>query len=293
MRIRRAFTVLALALAAVPALAGNASAGVPQPGVDGPIVVNPEVPPIQWPSGNCQTDCIYDKHISAGLRHASVTLKTTVPAKVTFSATPFFSEGKSDSVTENAASTSHGLTLSLSPSTGYLYELTATDANGKSWTETGNFVTRTKKTTVVLDSVQVLDDSDSTGAGEIWAHSLMGGQEKRLLTNRSISSGQTVGLGGASMSWTADDGYDGREVSVQLADNDCDLFGCGSVLDDWPFSKGNWYFKNGSNDDYDYNTVDFMVGGPNSPGTWTGTAATAIGDNLSFKVNYHVVVTVS
>jgi hypothetical protein len=75
------------------------------------------------------------------------------------------------------AALSHTLTTAaiLNPTTVYKYQVNATDAQGRVYTKLGSFQTRNVRLEVSLTGLQISNDSDSFGAGELRAQLHVGG----------------------------------------------------------------------------------------------------------------------
>jgi len=95
-------------------------------------------------------------------------------------------------VNSTGPSASHILVsgATLDPTKGYTYQVNATDAQGRIYVSTGSFVTRDVRLEAKINSLQITDDSDLSGAGELRAQMFLGNSKAWIWQNaRSIDSG--------------------------------------------------------------------------------------------------------
>lgn len=126
----------------------------------------------------CKTDCITWKAADGYDYKATVQVATSGLTKMeVFVDTDQTWGGAFAMATSPTFKTNHLMTVNgLQPSSNYFYHLRAKDQAGNTYIETGTFLkTKTRKLTVKLKNVQIADDSDSMGAGEMWVHARVQG----------------------------------------------------------------------------------------------------------------------
>lgn len=167
----------------------------------------------------------------------------------------------------------------LDPSTAYTYRVNATDAQGRLYVKDGSFVTRGVRLEVQLTSIQVTDDSDYFGAGELKAQLHVGGAKAWIWENeKSVDSGQYFTISTTAALPTA---VRSVPISVVVADDDCE--GIGSLCTG---GTGNLPIGSGSNDEAQWATATHTA---NLPATtvstpWTSFLSSTTGGPLSFAV---------
>ncbi|NHC14727.1 hypothetical protein [Motilibacter deserti] len=179
---------------------------------------------------NCSADCITSFQTSA-VRGTDfmLTTQTTVPTKTSVKISQYLGDLDSKPAIQfpsGAASTFHyDQVRNLVPGTSYWFKVLATDQQGRTRSEIGYVTTKTRIVTVKIDKITVLDDSDSSGNGEISVHLKAGDVE-----SANYYSDHSVGSGGVlNPLWSRQiEAPTATKAYVELFDDDDDCWlGCG------------------------------------------------------------------
>jgi hypothetical protein len=224
-------------------------------------------------------DCIGPVTIIPAGATARFKFETSAPAKISVvaSTTPDFKGPGSFGGNLNYATThDFGLFATLQPGTTYHYKMTATDKKGRQRVETGTFKTLRRKFAVTFSQIEVIDDSDSFGAGELFFHLRAHGTILQdVYKDRSVSSGQklypnkTISVVGAPQAiW----------IYTEGRDDDCD-FGqpcTGGTAPSW---------DSGSNSEADWATARTQIEAPGAGQADSGSFSMATtAHRLKFRV---------
>ena len=174
-------------------------------------------------TSTCRQDCISTVTIRPAGVSAEIGVTTTVPTKVSVIATPDGS-GASAKGSSNTFKTSHGISLTgLQLSKAYQVKISARDQGGNVHSETRSFRTLTRRLTITVEKIRLLDDSDAVGAGEIWMHGRVvgaGGYYKffpNLVENADWATGPWHYVG---KKLVVDNPPAGARLDLQVADAD-------------------------------------------------------------------------
>lgn len=119
-------------------------------------------------AADCTTDCIGTVTRTIEPEKATLAFSTTTSARVKVAISPYGFSGTAQLAATTG--TAHSAVASaLVQGKSYKYQITATDAQGATWQETGYFTAPVRTISIDWGTVAVTDDSDSTGAGEIGA----------------------------------------------------------------------------------------------------------------------------
>ena len=132
------------------------------------------------------------------------------------------------SATSTGASTTHTLTTAaiLNPTTAYTYQVNATDAQGRVYTKTGSFLTRNVRLEVKMAGLQVTNDSDTFGAGELRAQLHVGGSKTWIWqSERSVETAGSTKYFPLSTTGALPTAVRTVPIRVILADDDCEGIG--------------------------------------------------------------------
>lgn len=217
----------------------------------------------------CAEDCVSSVTVHQGSSSSRVV--TTVPAKANLT---IFQDSARKTVATQKASTSFGTTHDLDhgelqPDRTYWYTVKGTDEAGTTWTENGSFRTYKRTLTLKITRINLIDDSDSLGSGELRFGMRAGGKDFGLVyENGSMSSGTDLkGLNiTRSIPNTAPTGF---RVDVQGVDDDCE--GIGTLCSG---GTGFDYQSGGSNSDADWASASsgsVALPTTNATGTWSAT----------------------
>ena len=174
----------------------------------------------------CRIDCIGAVTAQPHAYGADFTVATSVPTTLqVLIDTDATWGGAFTGGSSSTFKTSHTVHVDgLQPSTGYYFHVRATDKNGNVRIESGRTLhTRTRKLTVTVEKVKVVDDSDDLGAGEMWLHAWVAGTGgylrvfSNLAQDQDWSSGSTYYV---NKKFTVENPPPGARVDVQLADDD-------------------------------------------------------------------------
>jgi hypothetical protein len=268
-RIRRRWTRAALALS------------VPAAAIAVPVLA---AAPAQA-AADCTTDCVAVT-VTPGLDRFTFAVSTTTSARISGRIS------SQDGTTTVATTTTPGLTTSTSLSvsnlpkqgTGYRYDVYGTDAAGNTWRETGYFTTLVRDVSVDLGTLQITDDSDSGGAGELVGGvqlidnvgntcNVKGLSPLNMTSTTSMSSGSPVSVGSSAnllCTGATADAY----VQAYLADDDTDAWDDCDHRWPWVFHSGSWAASRGSDDCADWNYSSTKLTDP-LPALGTGSKAVA------------------
>jgi len=221
---------------------------------------------------DCTTDCVAVT-VKPGIDRFTFDVKTSTSAKIAGRIS------SKDGVTTVATTATGGLTTATSLSvsnlkqgTAFRYDVYGTDASGNTWRETGYFSTLVRDVAVHFNQVQITDDSDSGGAGELVgavqilneagnACAVKPLAPLKMTTTTSMSSGSPVSVGSSSDLLCAGTA---SKVWIQghLADDDTDAWDdCGDWWP-WHFPAGSWFGLRGGNDCADWNNSSLGLTDP-------------------------------
>lgn len=230
---------------------------------------------------DCTTDCLAVA-VTPGVDRAQVIVNASPSAKIAGRITA--GNGSTLATLSSSGYTaSHGVTaFNLKQGTPYKYDVYGTDPSGNTWREVGYFATLVRDVAVHFDTLEITDDGDSGGAGE-----LVGGVQLlddagtrcsikplaplNMTSTTSMSSGAPV-----SVAASADLLCPGTGPSVglqsHLADDDTDSWDDCSAWWPWNFESGSWLTR-GGNDCADWNYGKSTL---NDPLPALGVAATSV-----------------
>jgi hypothetical protein len=218
---------------------------------------------------SCEQDCVSSVAIDQG--SAKTRVVTTVPTKA---AIWIYQDSTRKQTVVNKASstfaTDHTIShQGLTPNKDYWYTVKATDEAGKTWTEQGSFRTYKRSLTFKITRINLIDDSDSLGSGEIRFGMRAGGQDfGKVYENLSMSSGTDL----KNLSITrsiANTAPATFRIDIQGIDDDCE--GIGSLCTG---GTGFDYQTGGSNSDADWasaSTGTITAPTSNTTGNWSVT----------------------
>ncbi|NHC12647.1 NDNF family protein [Motilibacter deserti] len=205
---------------------------------------------------NCAADCILNDinpHSIRGVEIAT-SAQTTVPTTVTvkISKNLWDLDAQPIAYTSGAGAgkkTNHYLPISgLTPGTNYFFRVFATDAAGNVRKELGFVHTADREVTININKITVIDDSDSSGAGEFAVDLRVGEQVAvNFHDDISISSGESI-----NPNWTRTEMGGSVPAMVELTDDDDD---CWVVCLDTSGTLPSW--GQGSNSDADWATAKY------------------------------------
>jgi len=245
----------------------------------------------------CQSDCISSLTATPypdGLRlDVATSSPTLVSADIYFGATKV----KSFAPPAGAALTStrtYDMTSGLSQGVWYRYVVKAADAFGNVRTEEGTLRTSRRDLTVTFDKVSLMDDSDSTGAGDFyWMGSQAGtsqlGAYKVLGATDTYwywNSGGTYSVPCTARTHSIVGAQQNRPLKFTMWDDDNDVFGGGYIcLSGLPTCVPS--FTNGSDDTADWSTAAGTLALPTTTGASSGTFSigTPTGTAVRFSVS--------
>ena len=164
------------------------------------VKVAVDLPDVGLSSGlGCKVDCLTRGTLTSDEAvpgRARLVLESSVPATfqvLLIARRPDGSAFHQFGHSTGSRKTSHAVTLDgLLTGTRYAVTAKATDADGRTWTETGTFRTRSAVATVTYHKVVVTDDGDTTGKGEIAFDFAAGGAPVGDIGFRRYGSGDTV-----------------------------------------------------------------------------------------------------
>lgn len=183
----------------------------------------------------------------------------------------------------SGSSTNQSLSTSatLDPSTSYTYQMDAKDAQGRIYRKFGTFQTRDVRLEVKLDGIQISNDSDSFGAGELRAQMHLGGTKRWIWeTEKSVET--AFGAKYFSLTTTAALPTAVRSVPIHVVVVDDDCEGIGSLCDS---GLGDLSVGSGSNSDTQWATATVTATLPNTTTTtlWTPFIST-VNNPVGFTV---------
>jgi hypothetical protein len=187
------------------------------------------------------------------------------------------------SATSTGASTSHILTTAaiLDPTTVYSYQVNAYDAQGRSYTKWGTFQTRNVRLEAQVTGLQINNDSDSFGAGELRAQLHVGGAKKWIWQNeKSVETAWGPKYFAVSASAALPTAVRSVPISVVVSDDDCE--GIGSLCTS---GVGDLAVGSGTQSDAQWATATVTAKLPNTTTTtpWT-TFLTTVNGPVGFSV---------
>lgn len=169
----------------------------------------------------------------------------------------------------------------LDPSTAYTYQVDAKDAQGRIYRKFGTFQTRDVRLEVQLTGIQISNDSDSFGAGELRAQMHLG-STKRWIWETEKSVETALGAKYFPLTTTAALPTAVRSVPIHVvvADDDCE--GIGSLCNS---GTGDLSVGSGSTSDAQWATATVTATLPNTTTTtlWTPFIST-VNNPVGFTV---------
>lgn len=208
----------------------------------------------------------------------NVQLAFTMPVGVTAQAYIRKSNGVIvASATSTGAAYAHTLTTAaiLDPTTVYNYQVNAVDAQGRYYVKTGTFQTRNVRLEAKVTGLQINNDSDSFGAGELRAQLHLGGAKAWIWQNeKSVETAWGAKYFAVSASAALPSAVRSVPISVVVADDDCE--GIGSLCTS---GTGNLSVGSGTVSDGQWATATFTATLPNTTTTtgWTSFISTVNG----------------
>jgi hypothetical protein len=200
----------------------------------------------------------------------NVSLAFTMPVGVSANASIRKADGTIVATASSAGTAkSHILTTAavLNPTTSYTYQVNATDAQGRVYTKVGSFLTRNVRLEVKLSGLQISNDSDTFGAGELRAQLHVGGTKRWIW--QSAKSVETA-WGAKYFPLTTDAALPSAvrnvPISVVVSDDDCE--GIGSLCTS---GGGDLTLGSGTVSDHQWATATVTASLPNTTATtgWT------------------------
>jgi hypothetical protein len=214
----------------------------------------------------------------------NVKLAFTMPVAVT--ATAYIRKADNTivaSANSGAASTSPTLTTpaTLNPTTVYKYQVNATDAQGRTYTRFGSFQTRNVRLEVRLSGLQINNDSDSFGAGELRAQLHVGGTKQWIWQNeKSVESAWGAKYFALTNTVALPSAVRSVPIHVIVADDDCE--GIGTLCSS---GGGDLTVGSGTVSDTQWATASVTA---NLPNTTTTTAWTSFVTTVNNPVGFTV-----
>ena len=158
-----------------------------------------DLPDVGLSSGlGCKVDCLTRGTLTSDETvpgRARLVLESSVPATfqvLLIARLPDGSAFHQFGHSTGSRKTSHAVTLDgLLTGTRYAVTAKATDADGRTWTETGTFRTRSAVAVTTFHKLVVLEDGDKVGRGEIAFDFYAAGELVRTFGFRRIGSGDT------------------------------------------------------------------------------------------------------
>ncbi len=214
----------------------------------------------------------------------NVKLAFTMPVGVTAQAYIRTSNGTIvASANSTGAAYSHTLTTAaiLNPTTSYTYQVNAFDAQGRVYTKVGSFRTRDVRLEVQLSGLQINNDSDSFGAGELRAQLHVGGSKSWIWqSERSVETAWGAKYFAVSTTGALPTAVRSVPISVVVEDDDCE--GIGSLCNS---GYGDLSVGSGTVSDSQWATASVTA---NLPNTTTTTAWTSFMTSVSGPVGFTV-----
>ncbi|MFN7149924.1 MAG: hypothetical protein ACK4V6_10635, partial [Microthrixaceae bacterium] len=161
--------------------------------------------------------------------------------------------------------TSHSLSsgATLDPTTGYTYQVDAQDAQGRIYRKQGSFTTRNVRLEVQLTGLQITDDSDFLGAGELRAQLHLGTTKTWIWQNeKSVETASGSKYFPLTTSAALPSAVRTVPIHVVVSDDDCE--GIGSLCTG---GLGDLSVGSGSNSDAQWATATFTATLPNTTTT--------------------------
>jgi hypothetical protein len=218
---------------------------------------------------SCEHDCVSSVAVDQG--SAMTRVVTTLPTKA--SIWIYQDAARKQTVATKASGTftmNHAIShTGLAPNKDHWYTVKATDETGKTWTEQGSFRTYKRSLTFKITRINLIDDSDSLGSGEIRFGMRAGGQDfGKVYENGDLSSG--TDLKNLSITRTiANAAPASFRIDVQGVDDDCE--GIGTICTG---GTGFDYHTGGSNSDADWASASsgtVTLPTSNATGNWSLT----------------------
>lgn len=163
----------------------------------------------------------------------------------------------------------HTLTSSatLNPTTSYSYQVNATDAQGRFYIKVGSFQTRNVRLEVKLTGLQITNDSDYFGAGELRAQMHVGGTKRWIWSaEKSVETASSTKYFPINVTAALPSAVRSVPINVIVSDDDCEGIGslCNSGIGD--LSTGS-----GTLSDQQWATATYTATLPNTTTTTTWT----------------------
>lgn len=200
----------------------------------------------------------------------NVRLGVTMPVGVSATAQIRKSNGTLvANISSTGVSKSHTLTSSatLNPTTAYTYQVNATDAQGRIYVKTGAFQTRNVRLEVKLSGLQITNDSDYFGAGELRAQMHVGGTKRWIWsTEKSVETASSTKYFPINVSAALPSAV--RSVPIHVIVNDDDCEGIGSLCNS---GTGDLSTGSGTRSDQQWATATVTATLPNTTTTTTWT----------------------
>jgi hypothetical protein len=187
------------------------------------------------------------------------------------------------SATSTGASMAHTLTTAalLNPTTAYTYQVNAMDAQGRVYTKVGSFQTRNVRLEVQLAGLQVTNDSDYFGAGELRAQLHVGATKSWIWqSEKSVESAGSTKYFALTTKAALPSAVRSVPINVVVLDDDCE--GIGSLCSG---GTGDLSVGSGSTSNYQWATATATATLPNTTTTtpWT-TFITSANNPVGFIV---------
>jgi hypothetical protein len=173
-------------------------------------------------------------------------------------------------VNSTGVSTTHSLSsgATLDPTTGYTYQVDAKDAQGRIYRKQGSFTTRNVRLEVQLTGLQITDDSDFFGAGELRSQLHVGSTKTWIWQNeKSVETAGNTPYFPLTTSAALPSAVRSVPIHVVVSDDDCEGVGslCNSGLGDLSVGSG-------STSDLQWATATLTATLPNTTTTTTWTS---------------------
>lgn len=225
------------------------------------------------PPGDCAKDCITFVHPTEGGDRVSIATAGAVRTEVTLyqdaARTQVAGYGRThvatdyESVPVTAQYQGYFVPdpqrAQLKPATTYWYRARGTDPKGATWTETGSFKTRQRTVTVTIKTIEVADDSDSAGPGELTFHTRANGGPAQLLHQDLAWPSKKVKT--LNITRTYPGVMPAFTLQVRGYDDDCSFSTCVAPASAW--------HDVGGNGDTQWATATFQVTVPYQTGAGT------------------------
>lgn len=169
----------------------------------------------------------------------------------------------------------------LNPTTTYRYQVDATDAQGRVYTRSGTFQTRSVRLEVKLTGLQITNDSDYFGAGELTAQMHLGSVKTWIWqTEKSVSTAGATPYFPLTTTAALPSAVRSVPIHVVVSDDDCE--GIGTLCTG---GTGNLAVGSGSTSEAQWATATFTANLPNTTATtpWT-TFISGVNNPVGFIV---------